>query len=41
MPRAAGWYVFAVENGTERELSPAEDKIVNDFRFGQRNAAKA
>src|SRR5215467_2716057 len=41
MPRSAGWYVFAVENGTERELTTAEDKIVNDFRFGRRNAAHA
>jgi len=41
MPRSAGWYVFAVENGTERELTTAEDKIVNDFRFAKRNAAHA
>ena len=41
MPRSAGWYVFAVENGTERELTTAEDKIVTDFRFGRRNAAHA
>jgi len=41
LPRSAGWYVFAVENGTERELTTAEDKIVSDFRFSKRNAAHA
>jgi len=35
MPRSAGWYVFAVENGRERELSASEDKVVDDFRFGR------
>lgn len=35
MPQGAGWYVFAVENGKERELSESEDKIVGDFRFGR------
>jgi len=35
IPQGAGWYVFAVENGRERELSASEDKIVNDFRFGR------
>ena len=34
MPQGAGWYVFAVESGAERELTAAEDRIVNDFRFG-------
>ena len=33
LPRAAGWYVLAVEGGELRELTTAEDKIVNDFRF--------
>ncbi len=35
MPNGAGWYVFAVENGRPRELNDAEDKVVNEFRFGQ------
>ncbi len=35
MPHGAGWYVFAVENGRPRELTDAEDKVVNEFRFGQ------
>jgi hypothetical protein len=34
--RAAGWYVLAVERGTPRQLTTAEDKIVNDFRFASR-----
>lgn len=34
MPHGAGWYVFAVENGNPRELSDAEDKVMNEFRFG-------
>lgn len=34
MPHGAGWYVFAVESGTARELSIAEDMAVNEFRFG-------
>ena len=25
MPQGAGWYVFAVDNGTARELSKAEE----------------
>lgn len=33
MPRGAGWYVFAVENGTPRELDETEESIVNKFRF--------
>jgi hypothetical protein len=33
LPRAAGWYVLAVEDGEPRQLTTAEDKIVNDFRF--------
>jgi hypothetical protein len=28
MPHGAGWYVVAVENGSPRELTTAEDKIV-------------
>jgi len=35
MPQGAGWYVFAVENGRPRELTDAEDKVVNEFRFGK------
>ncbi len=34
MPRGAGWYVFAVEGDTPRQLSETEDRIVNEFRFG-------
>ena len=34
MPHGAGWYVFAVEGETPRQLSETEDRIVNDFRFG-------
>ena len=36
LPRAAGWYIFAVERGKPRQLTIAEDKIANDFRFGSR-----
>ena len=32
LPRAAGWYVLAVERGQPRQLTIAEDKIVNDLR---------
>ena len=31
--RASGWYVLAVERGEPRELTTAENKIVNNFRF--------
>jgi hypothetical protein len=34
MPHGAGWYVFAVECGTPRELSDAEEEAVNKLRFG-------
>jgi hypothetical protein len=34
MPHGAGWYVFAVNGNTPRELTDAEDKVVNEFRFG-------
>jgi len=33
LPRAAGWYVLAIEGGELRELTASEDKIVSDFRF--------
>jgi hypothetical protein len=33
LPRGAGWYVLAIEDGELRELTTAEDKLVNDFRF--------
>ena len=33
LPRAAGWYVLAVEGGSLRELTTAEDTIVNEIRF--------
>jgi hypothetical protein len=35
MPRGAGWYVFAIESGSPRQLTDAEDKVVNEFRFGK------
>jgi len=34
MPHGAGWYVFAVDSDTPRELGETEDLIVNAFRFG-------
>jgi hypothetical protein len=34
MPHGAGWYVFAVESGTPRELNDGEEAVVNKFRFG-------
>lgn len=35
MPSGAGWYVVAVEYGEPRELTTAEDRVVDDFRFGR------
>jgi hypothetical protein len=29
-----GWYVFAVESDSPRQLIPTEEMLVNDFRFG-------
>ena len=34
LARDAGWYVFAVEKGTPRQLLGDEEDIVNKFRFG-------
>ena len=34
MPQGAGWYVFAVEADAPRQLTDAEDSVVNEFRFG-------
>jgi hypothetical protein len=34
MPQGAGWYVFAVDCGTPRQLTDPEEKIVNNFRYG-------
>ena len=34
MPQGAGWYVFAVEGDAPRQLTDAEDSVVNEFRFG-------
>jgi len=34
MPQGAGWYVFAVEGDAPRQLTDAEDSLVNEFRFG-------
>jgi hypothetical protein len=36
LPRPAGWYVLAVERGEPRQLTTAENKIVDDFRFASR-----
>jgi len=33
MPHGAGWYVFAVERGTPRQLWKPEEDVVNKFRF--------
>jgi hypothetical protein len=41
MPQGAGWYVFAVECGMPRELTDAEDKVVNEFRFGRQFGREA
>jgi hypothetical protein len=35
MPHGAGWYVFAVESGTPRELREDEEDAVNRFRFAE------
>jgi len=35
MPHGAGWYVFAVEFGSPRQLSDTEDHIVDQFRFAR------
>jgi hypothetical protein len=32
-PHGAGWYVFAVEDSTPRELRQAEEDTVRKFRF--------
>ena len=37
MPNGAGWYVIAVNGRTPRQLTDAEDKIVNEFRFGNQD----
>jgi hypothetical protein len=33
-PHGAGWYVFAVDGDAPRQLTDAEDSVVNEFRFG-------
>lgn len=33
-PHGAGWYVFAVEYGSPRQLTDEEDRVVDRFRFG-------
>jgi len=37
MPNGAGWYVFAVDARGPRQLTDAEDAIVNEFRFGSQH----
>jgi hypothetical protein len=32
MPHGAGWYVFAVDADAPRELTAAEDMVVDEFR---------
>jgi hypothetical protein len=39
MPNGAGWYVFAVDARGPRQLTDAEDAIVNEFRFGTQDLA--
>ena len=34
-PHGCGWYVFAVENSVPRQLTDAEDEIVDRLRFGK------
>jgi hypothetical protein len=34
MPHGAGWYVLAVEGDAPRQLTDAEDGVINEFRFG-------
>jgi hypothetical protein len=34
MPQGPGCYVFAVEGDAPRQLTDAEDSVVNEFRFG-------
>jgi hypothetical protein len=34
MEHGCGWYVFATEWGTSRELTAEENEIVDRFRFG-------
>jgi hypothetical protein len=36
MLTGCGWYVFAVENDRERQLTEDEEEIVNRFRFKPR-----
>jgi hypothetical protein len=36
-PNGAGWYVFAVDARGPRQLTDAEDAIVNEFRFGSQD----
>jgi hypothetical protein len=33
LPRAAGWYVLAIEGGELPELTASENKIVNEIQF--------
>ena len=35
MPHGCGWYVLAVETEGPRQLTDAEEQIVDAFRFGQ------
>jgi hypothetical protein len=40
MSHGAGWYVFAVENGTPGQLKKKEDGVVNKVRFGAKRSTK-
>jgi hypothetical protein len=35
MTMPAGWYVFAVEDGTPHQLLGYEEDVVNEFRFSK------
>ena len=37
--QGCGWYVFAVDLEEPRELTQAEDRVVNDFRFEKISAS--
>ena len=39
MPHGAGWYVFAVERGTPRQLQGDQEETVDRFRFGAMRGA--
>ncbi len=40
MPNGAAWYIFAIEGTMFRQLTRAEERALNEFRFGPEWAAK-